>query len=79
MTAQPAMQSGSERRRAGGGRRGRGTAERQTAPAPAFIERKIPFFDFLSEDQVEAILGEADRLGATLFKRPTRALASPEI
>ena len=60
MTAQPAMQSGSERRRAGGGRRGRGTAERQTAPAPAFIERKIPFFDFLSEDQVEAILGEAD-------------------
>ena len=60
MTAQPAMQSGSERRRAGGGRRGRGTVERQTAPAPAFIERKIPFFDFLSEDQVEAILGEAD-------------------
>ena len=60
MTAQPAPQTGSERRRAGGGRRGRGAAERQTAPAPAFIERKIPFFDFLSEDQVEAILGEAD-------------------
>ncbi|MAH88401.1 MAG: trimethylamine methyltransferase [Kiloniella sp.] len=60
MTVQSIAQSRSDRRRSGGGRRGRGAAQRQVVPTPSYVERKIPYFDFLSQDQVEAILGEAD-------------------
>ena len=55
------MEEAANKRRAGGGRRGRGGAgERKVAPAPAYVERQIPYFDFLSTDQVEAILAEVD-------------------
>jgi trimethylamine--corrinoid protein Co-methyltransferase len=50
-------------RRKGGGRAGRREARADTAPAAApFIERKIPYVEILSEENLELIERNADRL-----------------
>ncbi|MDB4049186.1 trimethylamine methyltransferase family protein, partial [Luminiphilus sp.] len=50
-------------RRKGGGRAGRREARADSAPAAApFIERKIPYVEILSEENLELIERNADRL-----------------
>ena len=45
-------------RRSGGGRAGR-QAARQSAPAPAYIKRQIPYFEFLSEEGLAKLEDQA--------------------
>jgi len=64
--------SSGPRRRARSGRRGRGAE-----PAPAYIRRQIPFYEFLGEEQLERIEGQAERLLAEIgieFRQDPEAL-----
>ena len=53
-------------RRKGGGRAGRKEARASVATAAPYIERKIPYFDMLSEEALELIEHNADRLLAEI-------------
>ena len=53
-------------RRKGGGRAGRREARSAVSKAAPYIERKIPYFDMLSEEALELIEHNADRLLAEI-------------
>ena len=53
-------------RRKGGGRAGRREARNAVAASAPYIERKIPFFEMLSDDALELIEHNADRLLAEI-------------